>query len=64
MKTSKAMNTQPQAVNVAELKSAAQQEAEREKRRQGLRMLKGLNVRREGGPVDGLAFQEEQRAAW
>jgi len=45
-------------------KTAEQVSAEREKRRQGLRMLMGLNTRREGGPVDGLQFQEEQRAAW
>lgn len=37
---------------------------DREKRQQGLRMLMGLNSRREGGPVDGLQFQEEQRAEW
>lgn len=37
---------------------------DRESRRQGLRMLLGLNNQREGGPVDGLQFQEEQRAQW
>lgn len=42
----------------------AQRAAEREARRQGLRMLMGLNAKREGGPVDGLQFQEEQRAEW
>jgi len=42
----------------------AQRAAERETRRQGLRMLMGLNAKREGGPVDGLQFQEEQRGEW
>lgn len=37
---------------------------DREARRQGLRMLMGLNNQREGGPVDGVQFEEEQRAQW
>ncbi|WP_343731236.1 type II toxin-antitoxin system MqsA family antitoxin [Duganella sp.] len=39
-------------------------EAQRAARRQGLRNLMGLNKHREGGPVDGLAYQLEQRAEW
>lgn len=42
----------------------AEPKIDRESRRQGLRMLMGLNNQRDGGPVDGLAFQEEQRAQW
>lgn len=44
--------------------AARQTDAEREERKQGLRLFRGLNARREGGPVDGLQFQEEQRAEW
>lgn len=52
------------AVPAPAIKTADQVGAEREARQQGLRMLRGLNARREGGPVDGLQFQEEQRKAW
>lgn len=51
-------------VEAAPTPTDAQRAAERETRRQGLRMLMGLNSKREGGPVDGLQFQEEQRAEW
>lgn len=39
-------------------------ETERAERRTALRNLMGLNKHREGGPVDGLAFQLEQRENW
>lgn len=38
--------------------------AERAERHKALRNLMGLNKHREGGPVDGLEFQLEQRAEW
>lgn len=38
--------------------------AERAERRKALCLLIGLNKHREGGPVDGLEFQLQQRAEW
>ena len=52
------------AVPASTIKTTDEVDAQREARRQGLRMLRGLNARREGAPLDGLQFQEEQREAW
>lgn len=63
-KTAGRMELTTTPAEVAPTPVDAQRTAQRETRRQGLRMLMGLNAKREGGPVDGLQCQEEQRTEW